>query len=229
MKILSKGIIIFLTLLFLMNYATAHQPRVVFERVNTEENPIIVKDPETSKAYYGELKESTDNYIIKSDQPFTLYLNILVPYSMNYKEDFIVEARDYTNREILTLNGEDYEWKLFHEPFGNDNYMQGPEARINLSEGIYYINVSSTDNRGKYSLAIGERETFPLNEIIKTFCTIPKIKTKFFGGTFISSFYNFMGLAMLITLLVIILIIAVLVKVFKKKKRIINPPKRLTH
>lgn len=223
MKILKTAVML-LTLLFLVNYAYAHQPRIIFDRVNSENNPIIVKDPEVSKAYYGELK-GTDNYIIKSDEDFKLYLNILVPYSLEYNKDFFVEARDFTNRQVLFLNGEDYEWKLFHEPFGNDNYMMGPEARINLSEGMYYINVSG---EGKYSLAIGEEEKFTVIEIIKTFYTVPKIKTEFFGTSLPMAFYNIVGLAMLITLVIIIVVIMIFVKVFKKK-RVIKPPKRLTH
>lgn len=217
MKILRTTII--LTLL-LVSIAEAHQPRIVYNRENSQSSPIIVNDPETSKAYYGELKGEQDYYMIYSKKPFNLYLNILSPYKLeDNQEDFSAEVRDYTNRQVMLIDGTKGEWKLFYEPFGRDYYMQGPEARKEVNAGLYYINVSNTNNQGKYSLAIGEKETFPLNEIFKTFYTVPKIKKEFFGKPWYMGIINTVGLAMLITLIVIIFLIWLMVKLHKIRKK----------
>lgn len=217
MKILKTTLI--LTLL-LMSIAEAHQPRIVYNRENSQFNPIIVTDSETSKAYYGELKGKQDYYMIYSKKPFNLYINILSPYKLeNSQEDFSAEVRDYINRQVLLLDGTKSRWELFYEPFGRDYYMQGPEARKEVAAGIYYINVSNTNNQGKYALAIGEKETFPLNEIFKTFYTVPKIKKEFFGKPWYMGIINMVGLAMLITLIIIIFLIWLMVKLHKIRKK----------
>lgn len=217
---MKKQLTIILMLLLTLTIVYAHQPRIVFDKKTSSENPIMITEPEISRAYYGELKGKQDYYMIIYNKPFSLYLNILTPYNLeNNKKDFFVEVRDDYNRQVLLIDGTQSEWKLFYESFARDYYMQGPEARMNLSSGMYYINVSSTDNRGKYTLAIGEIESFPLNEIFKTYYTVPKIKTGFFGKPLYKSFFNIVGLAMLTTLIIIIAIIILLAKIFRKKKK----------
>lgn len=200
--------------------AFAHQPRVVFDRPTSEQNPVMITNPEISRAYYGQLNGSQDYYKIVSDKPFTLYLNILTPYKLEQsRKDFMVEVRDFLNKRIVLLDGKDYQWELYYESFGNDYYMKGPEISLDVSPGIYYMNLSSADNTGRYSLAVGEIESFPINEIFKTYYTVPKIKTQFFDKPFYLSVYNYVGLAMLVTLLLIIFIIVVIVRILRGRKK----------
>jgi hypothetical protein len=224
MKILKATLIL---ILLLMGIVVAHQPRIVYNRENSQPEPIIVADPETSKAYYGELKGKQDYYMISSEKPFNLYLNILTPYMLeDNQKDFSVEVRDFTSREVLILDGTKSEWKLFYEPFGRDNYLQGPEARKEVDAGVYYINVSSTNNQGKYSLAIGEVESFPINEIFKTFYTVPKIKREFFGKPWYMGYVNMVGVTMLATLAILIFLIWLARKLIKIRKKRKNPSKQ---
>lgn len=68
-------LIIFLSI----NSLNAHQPRLETGKFVSLENPIIVENPEISQAFYGELEGNPDYFQIKSDQPFQLYVNLLVP------------------------------------------------------------------------------------------------------------------------------------------------------
>ena len=156
--------------------ASAHQPRLVGEN-----GPVIVSEPEISKAYYGELKGEPAFFEINSAAPFDLYVNVLSPDIAGAKKDFSVDI--YFNDELLKrLDGANYKWHLFYEPFGNDTYWWGPEYREPAAPaGKYKIAVSSPENSGRYSLAIGEAENFSPKEILNAVKVIPKLKTDFFG------------------------------------------------
>ncbi len=147
---------------------------------------------------------------------------------MENRKDFFVEVRDFENRRVTFLDGTQVEWKLYYEEFARDYYMMGPELRRNLEEGIYYMNISSSDNTGKYTLAIGEKESFPPGEILKTFISVPKIKMQFFGKPWYKSLTNVVGISMLIILLAIITLIVFIVRIHRVTKRKPNPPKQLT-
>ncbi len=216
--------------IILCTTAYAHQPRIVYDRNNNADNLIIITQPEISRAYYGELKGEQDNYMIITKEPFKLYLNILTPYSLNEnRKDFMIEVRDFENRQILILDGTQAEWSLYFEEFARDYYMKGPEKRIDLKAGIYYMNLGNTDNQGKYLLAVGEKESFPLNEILKTYYTIPRIKMEFFNQPWYMVYINFVGIALAITMAIITAILLLLKKLFGKKKKEKIPIKRLTH
>ncbi|MEM4244585.1 MAG: hypothetical protein QW404_02530 [Candidatus Nanoarchaeia archaeon] len=216
-------------ILILSLIASAHQPRIVYNKDATPDRPIIIKDPEISRAFYGELDGNEDNYMIISEKPSKLYLNILTPYNlMENRKDFFVEVRDFENDRVTFLDGTQGEWKLYYEKFGRDYYMMGPELRRELEEGIYYMNVSSNDNTGKYTLAVGEIESFPPGEILKTFISVPKIKMQFFGKPWYKAFTNTVGISMLIVLLGIIALIVFILRVRKMTKRKPNSPKQLT-
>jgi hypothetical protein len=44
--------------------------------------------------------------------------------------------------------------------------------------------VSNKDNQGKYSLVIGQKESFPFGESIKTLVRLPALKIHFFNKSF---------------------------------------------
>lgn len=94
--------------------AYAHQPRIV---ESTETN---ITDPEISKAYYGELQGQPHTYLLNAPEEFDLYVNTLVPDISDQKKDITAEIfKD--GESITTLNGSDFQWTQFFEPFGHDN------------------------------------------------------------------------------------------------------------
>ncbi len=76
MKILKTTLLI---VVILSLTASAHQPRIVYDKYATPDRPIIIKDPEISRAFYGELDGNEDNYMIIAEEPFKL-TNAVQPY-----------------------------------------------------------------------------------------------------------------------------------------------------
>ena len=199
----------------MLSFVIAHQPRVGF--VGTLENPIHIEKPEVSKAYYGELKGSPEFYKIDSERDFLLYINILAPDIKGARTDFIVEVLK-DGEIIFTLNNSN--WGNFYEPFAGDSYLRGPELEEQVIFGTYLIKVTNTENIGKYSLAIGKIESFPLIEIIKTIFALPKLKD-FFNKSPFTAYFNYTGIFLLILLILLtalILAFRYLIKIFMKEK-----------
>jgi hypothetical protein len=230
-----------ISLLVLVSATLAHQPRIVSGELTQIENP------EVSQAFYGQLKGKPDYYQIKSDGPFSFYVGILVPDLEGIGKDISVEIRkghEYDERQpehehekgeiLFFLNGLDHEWTYYYEEFGGDSYYKGPELRrnpdeeglprgVDVDEGTYTIKVFSPDNEGKYVLVVGEREEFPLNEVINTLFVLPRLKAEFFGKSPWTAYFNLIGLFLLISVLVIVgivVVVVVLVKRGRKKRKI---------
>lgn len=174
-KFLKLVSFVFVTVFFLVPvFASAHQPRI------TESRLTEVPDPEISKAYYGKLTGVPDVYTITSAVPFNLYVGLLVPDIEGQKTD--VSAIVFFNGEqIAVLDGSSLTWEKMFEKFGRDNYLKGPEYKINAGPGEYQIGVFSTTNESKYSLAIGEVEAFDMKEGINAVKLIPQLKKNFFN------------------------------------------------
>ena len=213
-----KILLIVFAFLLLINLVSAHQPRLVYDLENSKDNPIIIIEPEVSKAYYGELKAQADYYMIESQESFNLYLGILSPDLEDSKTNFNVEV--ILDDDILfVLNGSQEDWEVFHEEFAGDSYLKGPEIEKIVEPGIYYIKVSNPSNSGKYSLAVGKIESFPFKEIIKTFIALPKLKKDFFEKSPLTAYFNLMGLFLLIFLIITAGIVVGIVFVVKRLKK----------
>jgi len=162
-----------LALFFIPALAFAHQPRI------TESRQTLVPDPEISKAYYGKLTGEPDVYTIEAKEPFDLYVNVLVPDIAGQKKD-VSAVVSKNGKELAVLEGINFEWKQFYEPFGADSYFMGPEYKARAEAGTYEIRVLSSGNDSKYSLAIGEIEAFDFKETVNVFTIIPELKKNFF-------------------------------------------------
>ncbi|WP_287682295.1 hypothetical protein [Methanobacterium sp.] len=175
--------------------ANAHQPRLDIGTSVSIENPIMVDDPEISKAFYGELDGKPVYYQIHSPQPFQLYVNLLVPTSPGQGGELVsAEVTDSSGEMIMFLNGTNSTWTPYFEEFGGDYYLNGPEATLNVPAGTYNIRVFNTQNQGKYSIAIGKIESFPANEAISALFTLPLLKEQFFSKPVSTLFFEFLGI-----------------------------------
>jgi len=219
--------------------ALAHQPRLVFSRNNSESILLTeIDQPEISKAYYGELKGKVDLYefILETEQAF--YLNILVPdiegATSNFSADLILDEKmplgeknlqyllNDDRKKIITLDGLNFEWTKFYEEFAGDNYLKGPEIKIPLQPGKYLIEVYNPTNTGKYVLATGDIESFPLAESLRTLRELPILKADFFGKSSFTMFFNKIGIFLGIFVLIIaglVTITILIIQKFKKKSR----------
>jgi len=208
---MKKSIILLFSLVLLLSFVSAHQPRIVYQQTSSFENPFIVQNPEISQAFYGELKGNPDFYLIDSATDFNLYLNILSPDVKNARTDFVVEII-YNKSIILDPIAN---WTKFYEEFAGDNYFKGPEFEKNVSAGKYIIKISNQNNTGKYSLAIGKIESFPLKDQLKTLAALPKLKI-FFEKSPFTAFFNKIGEYLLILIIVIVALILLVYFIIKK-------------
>jgi len=224
-------------LFLLTTVSSAHQPRIVSEEVTQIENP------EVSQAFYAELKGKPDYYQITSEEPFKLYVGILVPDLEGIGKDISAEiSRKYLHVEETSVNedeeeaapilldGLQYKWTRWYEPFGGDWYWEGPELRgnspeeelpegVEVDEGTYTIKVFSPDNEGKYALVVGEKEEFPLKEMVHTLFTLPKLKAEFFERSPWTAYFNLVGVFLAISIGILIGIIVAVVILVKRMRR----------
>lgn len=198
MNIKKFGLVLSLLIMFLsISYVAAHQPRLEINTNVSIQNPIIVENPEVSQAFYSTLRGNPDYYKISSNVPFKLYLNLLVPTSPGIQADFVsAQVLDGNGNTLLTLNGTNSTWSPYFEEFGGDNYLKGPEVSEQLQPGTYYIKVYNAENYGKYTIAIGDIESFPIDESLKALVTIPLLKEHFFGKPVTILFLEFLGLVL---------------------------------
>lgn len=175
---------------------------------------VAVQNPEISQAFYGRLERVSQWFEIDSAKDFALYVNILVPKLPDSNTGLIVNIynKENSGQSLLAkLDGENFKWTEFYEPFGGDYYLKGPEYRVDAGAGKYLIEVAhcaenaaavSSDTAGKcafskYSLAIGEKESFPPGEILNTILILPVLKKDFFGRSPFAAYLNYTGLFLL--------------------------------
>lgn len=220
-----KKIFIFLGLVIFFvapQGVSAHLPRIV------NQDSVIIKDPETSQAFYGELNGKQAEYIINSDKSFNLYINLLVPEFANGDGRYsanIFQIKDGTEELVAFIDGAFVKWEEMWEEFGRDYYLKGPEFEKNVEAGTYKILVSGNSTQGKYVLAVGKIEKFTPWEILKVYYTIPLLKIKFFNSPIIEFFktpFVLIGGMLLIVLLIIIGTIIYLVRKYIKSTKPIS-------
>jgi len=180
--------------------ASAHQPRLVGTK-----GLVQVQNPEISQAFYGQLNGTYQDFKIDSAKPFELSANILAPDLPMLKTDMSAEVFKLTpaTTSLAVLDGAKFAWTQFYEPFAGDSYLKGPEFKQEVGAGQYLIRVFSSNDKGKYALAIGERESFSLSEAWNTLMVLPTLKSDFFNKPIWTMFFNYIGLFLSIALLVL--------------------------
>lgn len=209
--------VIFVFLFASLSMVSAHQPRLEVGQNATYENAIVVENPEISQAFYGKLTGSPNYYKITSEKPFKLYINLLVPASPGISANLVsAEVLNSSGESLLLINSTDAQWEPYFEEFGGDYYLKGPEATKNLPAGTYYVKVFNSNNQGKYSIAIGDIESFPIEESLTVLVTIPMLKEFFFAKPVTTLFLEFLGIIMALGSLMVLL--AMLLKARKSEE-----------
>lgn len=193
-----------------VSISLAHIPEIVLEDRDFMKDPIIVKDPEISYAFYGKLQGSPQVYKIESDKPFRLYVSLLVPY-IGQEETSDVEFHIWKDGEKIVMMHDYQNWTKWYEPYGGDWYLQGPTYEADVEPGIYLVEVHSDTNSEDYSLATGKIERFESLDILKTIFILPVMKAVFWNNYWMISIY-------LIVLVVTILIIYWIIRKRRKRK-----------
>ena len=193
-----KRIISFIiSFLLIASSVLAHQPVIV------EQEVIEIEKPEISRAFYDELQGRPRLYKIDSEKDFDLYVNLLVPKNTNPKGRYsanIYQIKDSQRMLLAKVDGNSVEWEEFYEPFGGDTYLKGPEFKRAVPAGKYEIKVYSHDNRGRYVLAVGEKEFFGPKEIVSVYTKIPRLKKDFFESNPLSFLWTPFGIVAVIVI-----------------------------
>jgi len=235
MKKMTFAFIIIAVFFLFASFASAHQPRIVTDKIT------VVQNPEVSQAFYGELEGTKNVFEISSSESFDLYASLLVPDMVGTRKDFSVEIyqqEDFPEDNEMTLqkktttallNGIDFNWSNLYEPWLGDSYFQGPEFRsdmtggisqgVRVEPGVYLVQVFNPDNEGKYVLVIGTKEEFSLSESINTIKILPTLKSDFFGKSSLLAFWSLTGLYLLFVILMVVLIVWIVLIIFGKNKR----------
>lgn len=193
-----------------IGFAFAHQPRLVFKQPIGQITQI--QNPEDSQAFYGILSGQEDIYQIVADTGFLLYVNMVVPNMSGSRTDFTVDIIEGDTAVYTRLDGKWFVWTDFFEPFGGDSYLQWPSREKLVGSDIYTIRVNTPDNQGKYSLAIGKRENFPIKEIINTYKVMPELKMAFFDKPWYMIFWSRVGLFLLWVIITLVVLIWAVIK-----------------
>lgn len=160
-----------------------HQPRIVYDCFATCSQPVPVRDPESSQAFYGELHDRPDYYVISQRAPFHFTLGIATPFSSDASQNFRVEIRSADGKLVHALDGSRYaHWRAFYEEFAGDTYYQGPSWDLpRAAAGDYLIEVSngSTSNKGKYVLMVGLNERMNPDEMAQALATVNRLKQEY--------------------------------------------------
>lgn len=225
-----KQILILAIFLLAMPLAVlAHNPRLV-----KSEETIQIKDPEISQAFYGVLVGEEQWLEINQDKNFTLYVNLLVPKLPNVNRALLFEIYKQENgsqKLIASLDGENFNWSEFYEPFGGDTYLKGPEFKMDAQPGDYLIKVThchagEEETAGeaacafsKYALVVGQKESFPPGEILNAIYLLPTLKKDFFGKSPWTAYFNYTGLFLLGMLLIFAAIVFFTIWFIKKQKQ----------
>jgi len=207
-------IFVFILISLFANQSLAHNSRLVWNTKNTSASPIIIEKPEISQAFYGLLKNNPEYYKIKIEKPSIIYFGLLVPDNNNASIGLsakMIKLNSPDSDIKMYLNGNKTNWENYYEEFAGDFYLKGPEETKYLKTGEYLIEITSENNVGKYVITVGQEESFPLNEAMKTIMSLPKLKMVFFEepiymlasgilGKTISALYLFLLLLVLMSL-----------------------------
>ncbi len=207
-----KKLLILTVLLLSIQIVVAHIPEMVIGDRNYTVEPIVVKEPEISYAYYGKLQGSPQTYKIESEKPFHLYVSLLVPY-VGQEETSDVEFHIMKDGKKIVMMHDYQNWTKWYEEYGRDWYLQGPTYEADVEAGTYFVEVHSDTNSEDYSLAIGNIERFGPLEILKTVFVLPVMKAIFWNSYLMLIVY-------IIILAVIITIIYIKIKKRVRKKSI---------
>ena len=185
-----RSIFITAIILLFVPAALAHQPEIVSNEMT------VIKDPGISRAFYGELAGRPQTFLIESTRDFDLYLNLLVPKSSNPKGRFSAKVFSLNNEHqtlIGRLDQNAVKWTEFYEPFAGDYYLKGPEFKKHVPAGTYMVFVFNKNDRGKYVLAVGEKEAWGVISTVKSLIILPKLKAQFFNTSVFKLFIVYMG------------------------------------
>lgn len=167
----------------------------------------IEGDLNSQKEYLGELKGDPHMYEFGVGSTTKLSLALMQAVETDLLPLSLIIIKQNDDRggvtEIGRLNNKNIKWQKFEDSALGVNLSKSESFVVDLSPGIYRVEVSSPDNIGKYALVIGDEKN--AQGYFKELSNIYTIET-FFGGSVFSMIkssyvYYPLGIIILIILL----------------------------
>jgi len=166
--------------------AAAHVP-VLDASAKTADAPMVLDQPEHSKAIFSELTGAPQYFQLTSDRAFDFYVGVTAPKleGCGLPETFSFDVLDAAGKRIDGRAGDSLVWQPWFEDYGKSWYWVGPEIGRAFAHdrqypaGIYTIKVFNADNRGQYALAVGDQEKFGLGTMLTIGKTVREVKAQF--------------------------------------------------
>jgi hypothetical protein len=203
LNLLSTILIILTLILSFKSNALAHIPLDTSVSAS-KKDPIFIEDHQISWAAYNQLEEvgDIDYYTFKVEQGEEIYFSMVIPEIERYqnfrpdvaligpglKNNYAGYDKNYINsllkidpdENIIIVSDDQATPDTFFEPFTQTSYWRRQKfSTAAPAAGTYYLAVFSAEEaQGKYTLAIGRKEVWGFNDLIR----IPKIwwDTRFF-------------------------------------------------
>lgn len=207
---------IFLTLLLALPLSLGAQELIIVENQETR-----VDDPQTYRAYYGELTGSPHTFTFNvPGDGYTVKAVVLAPDTPEVKTDIVAEMISDKNPDesFARVDGSMIEWQRFFDTSGRDSYLAGPVLETTLEIGSYRIQVSSPDNQGSYVLVFEGRDGFSLGQVLSRFGALPTIKAEFFGKSALEAYTTPLLLWPVVTTLLILAAVIILLIVYRRMR-----------
>lgn len=152
----------------------AHTP-IIDDSAKTVRDPLVIDDPEHSKAIFSTLSGEPQYYRFSSRAAFDFYAGITAPKleACDLQRTFSFDLLNDQLEVIDSRNGDKFEWWPWYESYGKTWYWVGPEmgedfySTEQLPAGTYYIRVQNRTNTGEYALAIGDQESMGIGTLLK--------------------------------------------------------------
>ena len=177
-----------LLLTLLTTFSVSAHKYLETESSRTREDPVLVSDHQVSWAAYEELEREgqVDYYEFEAEKGEEVYASLLVPRIdrfSDFKPDLALigpglpdkldergvplDVREDEGAFVKRYEREENE--VFFEPFTQTSYWERQVIRRKAPrDGTYFVAVWSSSNQtGKYVLAIGEREAFGPGDILE--------------------------------------------------------------
>lgn len=166
--------------------AQAHSP-VLDLSPKTAEAPLVLDEPEHSKAIFSELTGAPQYFQLTSDQPFDFYVGVTAPKleGCGLGRTFSFDVLDAAGQKIDGRDGDSMTWTPWYEEYGKSWYWVGPEIGKAFAHdrqypaGTYVIRVYNPGNQGQYVLAVGDQERFGIGTLLTIGKTMKEVKATF--------------------------------------------------
>ncbi len=181
-----RFLFIFCVYLAMVSWVHAYVPELVVQKDLHDIKPIV--DPELSQLFAGELTGFPHTYEIRSEEPFTLYVEMRIPDLAEGKNNVsgivIKEQRKGRVEEVTRFLAKDASWTVKDDTLIGDAYREGSSFEKELQGGVYRIEVSTPDNLETYMLRVGKREEMTIGylELLGRIANMKKLygKSAFF-------------------------------------------------